>query len=74
MVQPGTHRPAGILPGAPVLEPAAAVRGDVLFAGHIIFLIDRLGFWVGYVVFCLGWTVAALFSPGLWTQAEPWAR
>ncbi|MDP2721007.1 MAG: hypothetical protein Q8O75_03650 [bacterium] len=61
---------------AVLLIPAFAgvVWDEVLLAGPIIFLVERLGFWLGYVVFCLAWSGIGLFVLSVWLRIEPWVK
>lgn len=44
---------------------------EILLAGPIIFLVELLGFWFGYVVFCLIWYVMGLITLTLWPKIRP---
>ena len=61
---------------AVLLIPAFAgvIWDEVLLAGPIIFLVERLGFWLGYVVFCLAWSGIGLFVLSVWLRIEPWVK
>lgn len=53
---------------------AGAIWDEVLLAGPIIFLVEHLGFWLGYVVFCLVWAAIGLFVLSIWLRIEPWVK
>jgi hypothetical protein len=42
------------------------VFGEALLAGPIIFLVELLGFWLGYVAFCLIWAGIGIIVLTLW--------
>ncbi|OGY30393.1 MAG: hypothetical protein A3F35_03010 [Candidatus Woykebacteria bacterium RIFCSPHIGHO2_12_FULL_45_10] len=71
-----SHPVVRILVGAGLAIPAAAgiVWDEVLLAGPIIFLVNFLGFWLGYVVFCLAWAGIGLFVLSVWLRIEPWVK
>lgn len=53
---------------------AGVIWDEVLLAGPIIFLVELLGFWPGYVVFCIIWAAIGLFILSVWLRIEPWVR
>ncbi len=50
---------------------AGIIWDEVLLAGPIIFLVELLGFWLGYVVFCTLWAALGLFVLSVWLRIEP---
>lgn len=42
--------------------------GEFLLAGPIVFLVELLGFWLGYVAFCLIWGGIGLFVLAIWDR------
>src|SRR3990167_1386725 len=53
---------------------ASVVWDEVLLAGPIIFLVEWLGFWLGYFVFCAVWAGLGLLFLLVWLRVEPWVR
>lgn len=51
---------------------AGVVWDEVLLAGPIIFLVEVLGFWLGFVVFCTLWAALGLFVLSVWLRIQPW--
>jgi hypothetical protein len=47
------------------------VWGEALLVASIVFVVDTLGLWPGYVVFCLGWAAAGLASLAIYDLALP---
>jgi hypothetical protein len=47
---------------------------EVLLSAPIILLVELLGFWPGYVAFCLIWGGMGFFSLMVWVRVEPWCR
>lgn len=53
---------------------AGVIWDEVLLAGPIIVLVNFLGFWLGYVVFCFLWAAVGLFVLSIWLRIEPWVQ
>lgn len=47
------------------------VWGEALLVASIVFAVKTLGLWLGYVVFCLGWAAAGVFSLAIYDRALP---
>ena len=47
------------------------VWGEALLIASIVFAVDTLGLWWGYLVFCLGWGAMGLASLAIYDRALP---
>jgi hypothetical protein len=47
------------------------VWGEALLVASIVFAVDTLGLWPGYMVFCLGWAAVGLASLAIYDLALP---
>lgn len=47
------------------------VWGEALLIASIVFAVDTLGLWPGYLVFCLGWGAMGLASLAIYDRALP---
>ena len=53
---------------------AGVLWDEVLLATPIIALVNFLGFWLGYVVFCFAWAAVGIFILSVWLRIEPWVQ
>jgi hypothetical protein len=57
--------------GVGALGVVMLVWGEALLVASIVFVVDTLGLWPGYVVFCLGWAAAGVASLAIYDLALP---
>jgi hypothetical protein len=53
---------------------AMLVWGEALLVASIVFAVETLGLWRGYIVFCLGWGAVGLVSLAIYDRALPIAH
>jgi hypothetical protein len=57
--------------GVGAVGVAMLVWGETLLVASIVFAVETLGLWPGYLVFCLGWGATGMASLAIYDRALP---